>query len=375
MRKVLEKLDGAPGTDIGAIAQDGRHDARVERRRRRAARSTARCSCRWARRRPARSELTLEDWTAALEARLKGVQARGKAEPGDKTMVDALLPARRGAAARRGDERRRRRCARSADAAEEGMKATIPLEARKGRASYLGQRSVGPPGPGRDIVAPAAATRPPEAVAELVTASDSDKRGEAHMAKYAAALDQGTTSTRCMMFDHGGQGGRDRAEGARADLPEAGLGRARREGDLGSASQEVMDEALEKGRRERRRRRRRWASPTSARPRWCGTGTPASRSITRSSGRTRAPTASSTSTRKEGGQDRFRTRPACRWRPTSRARRSAGSSTTSTARARARRGRRPAVRQHGHLVHLEPHRRHRRRPAHHRCRPTPAARC
>ena len=77
------------------------------------------------------------------------MQARGKAEPEDKTMIDALLPARGGAAAPPtagrdlGDALRR-----SADAAEEGMKATIPLEARKGRASYLGPRSVGHQDPG-----------------------------------------------------------------------------------------------------------------------------------------------------------------------------------------------------------------------------------
>src|SRR3712207_5469605 len=40
-----------------------------------------------------RDELALEDWTAALESGVKGVQARGKAERGDKTMLDALLPA------------------------------------------------------------------------------------------------------------------------------------------------------------------------------------------------------------------------------------------------------------------------------------------
>ena len=96
-----------------------------------------------------KEELDLAGWTEALEAGVKGVQARGKAEPGDKTMVDALLPAVEAleAAARRrgelGDALRR-----SADAAEEGMRATIPLEARKGRASYLGPRSVDHQDPG-----------------------------------------------------------------------------------------------------------------------------------------------------------------------------------------------------------------------------------
>jgi phosphoenolpyruvate---glycerone phosphotransferase subunit DhaL len=96
-----------------------------------------------------REELDLTGWADALEAGVKGVQARGKAEPEDKTMVDALLPALAALRAAEsdgaalGDALRR-----SADAAEEGMLATIPLEARKGRASYLGPRSVGHQDPG-----------------------------------------------------------------------------------------------------------------------------------------------------------------------------------------------------------------------------------
>jgi dihydroxyacetone kinase-like protein len=92
-----------------------------------------------------RSELDLDGWTAAVEAAVRGVQARGKAEPGDKTMVDALLPALE-ALREGGDLLTALR--RAADAAEQGMKATIPLEARKGRASYLGPRSVGHQDPG-----------------------------------------------------------------------------------------------------------------------------------------------------------------------------------------------------------------------------------
>ena len=92
-----------------------------------------------------RSELDLAGWTAALEAGVKGVQARGKAEPGDKTMVDALLPA---VAALESGGELADALRRSADAAAEGMRQTIPLEARKGRASYLGPRSVGHQDPG-----------------------------------------------------------------------------------------------------------------------------------------------------------------------------------------------------------------------------------
>ena len=92
-----------------------------------------------------KSELDLDGWTAAVEAGVKGLQARGKAEPGDKTMVDAWLPAL--AALREGGDLGEA-LTRSADAAEEGMKATTPMEARKGRASYLGPRSIGHQDPG-----------------------------------------------------------------------------------------------------------------------------------------------------------------------------------------------------------------------------------
>jgi phosphoenolpyruvate---glycerone phosphotransferase subunit DhaL len=92
-----------------------------------------------------KTELDLAGWTAALEAGVKGVQARGKAEPGDKTMIDALAPALEAleSGSELGDALRA-----SADAAQAGMEATIPLEARKGRASYLGPRSVGHQDPG-----------------------------------------------------------------------------------------------------------------------------------------------------------------------------------------------------------------------------------
>jgi len=96
-----------------------------------------------------KSDLSGEDWAAALATGLAGVQRRGKAELGDKTMIDALTPAVEtlksalagGAAA---DEALRR----SAEAARDGMTATIPLVARKGRASYLGERSADHQDPG-----------------------------------------------------------------------------------------------------------------------------------------------------------------------------------------------------------------------------------
>ncbi len=96
-----------------------------------------------------RPELTLPEWTAALDAGVKGVQARGKAEIEDKTMIDALLPAAetlRAVAASGSPLADALRA--SANAAEQGMQATIPLVARKGRASYLGERSAGHQDPG-----------------------------------------------------------------------------------------------------------------------------------------------------------------------------------------------------------------------------------
>lgn len=88
-------------------------------------------------------------WADALDAGVAAVQRRGKAEPGDKTMVDALVPARdalREAAA--GGLPLPAALTASAAAADGGVQATIPLIARKGRASYLGERSIGHQDPG-----------------------------------------------------------------------------------------------------------------------------------------------------------------------------------------------------------------------------------
>jgi len=94
-------------------------------------------------------ELTLNDWIAALDSAVNGVMMRGKANLGDKTMLDTLIPALNTL----------KDCSASgtqlADAlnaaeksAEEGMLSTTPLVARKGRASYLGERSAGTQDPG-----------------------------------------------------------------------------------------------------------------------------------------------------------------------------------------------------------------------------------
>ncbi len=91
----------------------------------------------------------LDELVAGLDAGIAGIQRLGKADLGDKTMLDTLLPARdalREAAASGaslGDA-----LARTVGAAEQGMLATTPLVARKGRASYLGERSAGHQDPG-----------------------------------------------------------------------------------------------------------------------------------------------------------------------------------------------------------------------------------
>jgi dihydroxyacetone kinase-like protein len=146
MRKAVEKADAQEGDDIGALLK---------------AVGMALVSSVGGAAGPLYGTLFLQMGTAAagastldaaafgdaLDAGLKGVQARGKAQAGDKTMVDALLPAV--AALREAQSAGVAEAVdRAASAAEEGMKATIPMEARKGRASYLGPRSVDHQDPG-----------------------------------------------------------------------------------------------------------------------------------------------------------------------------------------------------------------------------------
>lgn len=92
-----------------------------------------------------KTELNEAGVAALFQAGIEGVAARGKAAAGDKTMLDALLPAleamrKGGAMAEMLD--------RAVAGAEQGMLATVPMQARKGRASYLGARSAGHQDPG-----------------------------------------------------------------------------------------------------------------------------------------------------------------------------------------------------------------------------------
>jgi phosphoenolpyruvate---glycerone phosphotransferase subunit DhaL len=83
-------------------------------------------------------DVDLKAYAGAWRKGLEGVQMRGKAEPGDKTMVDALIPA---VEALESAQDLDSGLQEAAEAAQGGMQATIPLVARKGRASYLGERS------------------------------------------------------------------------------------------------------------------------------------------------------------------------------------------------------------------------------------------
>jgi phosphoenolpyruvate---glycerone phosphotransferase subunit DhaL len=94
-----------------------------------------------------KSELDLAGFTEALDAGVQGVIRRGKAEPGDKTMIDALGPALDALRQADGDDVAGA-LRQAAEAAREGMEATVPMVARKGRASYLGERSAGHQDPG-----------------------------------------------------------------------------------------------------------------------------------------------------------------------------------------------------------------------------------
>jgi dihydroxyacetone kinase-like protein len=90
-----------------------------------------------------------ETFAKALRAGLEGVVARGKAEVGDKTMVDALTPALDALdAALSGGASLADALRAASAAADEGRDATTPIVARKGRASYLGERSAGHQDPG-----------------------------------------------------------------------------------------------------------------------------------------------------------------------------------------------------------------------------------
>ena len=96
-----------------------------------------------------KEDLSPQDVAEAIEAALAGVKQRGKAEAGDKTMVDALGPAAEAAKEAASSGRSAGEVFRAAaEAASEGAEATVPLTARRGRASYLAARAAGHMDPG-----------------------------------------------------------------------------------------------------------------------------------------------------------------------------------------------------------------------------------
>jgi dihydroxyacetone kinase-like protein len=147
-QKVLEKLPDAEGKDVGAILKavgmtlvstvGGAGGPLYGTLFMRAGMAV-----------DGKEELSPADLLAMFEAALEGVIQRGKAELNDKTMVDALTPAVAALkeAVDKGDSLAEA-LGKATAAAEAGMKATIPLQARKGRASYLGERSIGHQDPG-----------------------------------------------------------------------------------------------------------------------------------------------------------------------------------------------------------------------------------
>lgn len=96
-----------------------------------------------------KEELTAEDVLEMLKAGLDGVLGRGKAQLGDKTMIDVLTPAVIAfqEAVSQGEDTLQA-MQRAVAAAEQGVKDTAPMIAKKGRASYLGERSIGHQDPG-----------------------------------------------------------------------------------------------------------------------------------------------------------------------------------------------------------------------------------
>ena len=162
------------------------------------------------------------------------------------------------------------------------------------------------------------------------------------MPAYVGAIDQGTTSTRFIVFDRGGAIVSSGAARARADLSEAGPCRARSRRRSGATRKAVIARGARDGGACAVATSPRSASRTSARPRCCGTAAPASRCTTRSSGRTRGSTTlvAALRPRRRQGPPARQDRPAARelfLRPQA----ANGCSTTSPGRARRRR---PATR-------------------------------
>lgn len=96
-----------------------------------------------------KTELTAEEFAAALDAAINGVKMRGKAAEGEKTMLDALCPAYKSLKTGIDDGKNLIDALKDAvDAAAQGVEYTKTIIATKGRAAYLGERSLGHQDPG-----------------------------------------------------------------------------------------------------------------------------------------------------------------------------------------------------------------------------------
>ncbi len=137
MRKAIEKLDGSEQPDGGAVLRTVAM-ALISNVGGAAGPLYGTLFLQMGTALAGKPEIELADYAQAWRKGLAGVQSRGKAEPGDKTMVDALIP---GVEALESASELDGGLREAAQAAEAGMHATIPLVARKGRASYLGERS------------------------------------------------------------------------------------------------------------------------------------------------------------------------------------------------------------------------------------------
>ncbi len=96
-----------------------------------------------------KTEATSEDFLSALDGAIEGIKKRGHAEKGEKTMLDALIPARDAFAEKvSGGSSLAEALEAACVAANEGIEFTKTIAATKGRASYLGERSIGHQDPG-----------------------------------------------------------------------------------------------------------------------------------------------------------------------------------------------------------------------------------
>src|ERR1700684_551627 len=137
MRKALEKLEGTEAADPGAVLKTVAM-ALISSVGGAAGPLYGTLFLQMGTAMAGQDEIDLPGYSGAWRKGLEGVQSRGKAQPGDKTMVDALLPAVQ--ALEQAPDLNSGLSA-AVQGAEQGMNATTPLVARKGRASYLGERS------------------------------------------------------------------------------------------------------------------------------------------------------------------------------------------------------------------------------------------